>query len=485
MKPGHDQIKFFLALMDGKRYSHEHPAFNAAIDWTAKLPPGLSEVERQIIRGKICETFELTEPELDKLVFDVQIMLGIETNNDKRKAQELEDELNQILPRRGYFRKHVEYTSRSEAPLAFHFFSALAAIAATIGRRVHLDMGYYKLYPPTGVFILGPSGLKKTSAANIATDTLRELACTKIYSEKVTPEALTESMKNDATGLVYAPEMAVFLGRQDYMRGIIPLLTRFMDCPDHWVNETIGKSKRELFNVAITCLMCSTPDWFISAVPEDVFGGGFIARNILVVQNDTPRCEPRPIPGDPSLKRHLVEELALIHAIEGEMTRSKAQEKRYDDWYRQFKEETKNPEHELLGTYYQRKPDHIQRTAICLHLASHGTMELCTSCFEEAVAIINWIDQFVPPLLQQMFKSGSGQERELVLRTLRAHGGYMHHSYLLRKLSYKLNATQVRAVIGSLREEGTIVEENTNLGHIYALREVVDEKAKAAVGGTQ
>lgn len=480
MKQSREQIRLFLGLMEGRTYSVEHPTFNAAIDWAAKLPPGLGEVERQTIRHQMCETFNITGAQLDKLVFDVQVMLGIDNTEDKRKAQELEDELNELLPKRGYFRKHVEYTANTESPLAYHFFAALASVAATIGRRVHLTMGVYQIYPPTGIFILGPSGLKKTSATDRAVETLTELKCTKIYSEKVTPEALTESMRNDATGLVYAPEMAVFLGRQDYMRGIIPLLTRFMDCPNHWVNETIGKSKRELFNIAITCLMCSTPDWFIGAVPEDVFGGGFIARNILVVQNDTPRCVPIPISPNPYLRQQLVEELAVIHSFEGEMVRTKAQERMYVEWYNQFKETSKNPEHELLGTYYQRKPDHIQRTAICLHLAEHGTLELCTSCFEKAVKIIDWVDQFVPPLLRQMFKSETGQDRELILKTLRANGGYMHHSHLLRKLSYKLSASQVRVVIGSLKEEGTIIEENTNLGHIYALREEMEEEVKAA-----
>jgi hypothetical protein len=386
-----------------------------------------------------------------------------------------ERDLDRLLPKTGFFRRYVDYTQRSEAPLAYHFFSALVGVAATINRRVWLEMGYYKVFPAMGVIILGPSGIKKTSSANIVVDLVQSLQVTNIYSEKLTPEALIEAMRGEnATGLIYAPEMAVFLSKQKYMEGIVPLITRFMDCPDYWESGTIMRGKSALRNVAISSLMCSTVDWFISNTPEDMFGGGFIARNILVLQEHSPRVEPIPRPGDPSQREKLVHELAHIHTMAGEMYMSKECERRYNDWYGEQKEKNTHPEHEILATYYQRKPGHIQRIAMCLHLAEHQDLELCVSCFDRAVSILEWTEKFLPSMLRQMFKTQVGHDQEIILRTLRSVGGSIQHSKLVHKLQYRMNAAQIRGHISSLKEAGMVHEINGNLGHMYSLNMEVD-----------
>src|SRR4029077_19429685 len=77
------------------------------------------------------------------------------------------------------------------------------------------------------------------------------------------------------------------------------------------------------------------------------------------------------------------------------------------------KRATRAAEHEILATYYQRKPDHAKRIAICLHLAEHANLTLCLSCFTRAVEILDWIERFIPALLRQMFKTSSGHSADL------------------------------------------------------------------------
>lgn len=471
MRSATEQLETFKKLLEGKVFPRDSKIFGAVLEFTRKLDNDIPLEEKDELRLMILRSFQMSENELTSaLVNYISPKVEIIPEDDPWR---LENELDAMLPRSGFFRRYIEYTRNSEAPLAYHFFCALVAMGATLNRRVRFDMHYFKIYPPLGVLILGPSGIKKTSAADIAVNILTELALTKIYSEKLTPEALIDAMKGgeQANGLVYAPEMAVFLSKQRYMEGIVPLLTRFMDCPDKWESGTIMRGNSQLRNVAISVLMCSTLDWFISNTPEDTFGGGFIARNILVVQNTCPRVQPRPRPGDPTERDRLIEMLAYFHAtFEGEMTRRRNAEKRYDEWYDEQKKLSQNLEHDLLATYYQRKPIHVQRIAMLLHIAEHCDLELCVDCFERACSILNWTEQFLPGMLRQMFKTSMGADQELVLRSIRAEGGSISHSRLIQKMQYRMNAQQVRGILSSLKEANDIVELNGNLGHIYRIK---------------
>jgi uncharacterized protein DUF3987 len=438
--------------------------FSHALKWIRNFPGNLSEKDKVELREIICHTFGLTpEGLLAQLNDEIEVDQG-----GTYDAKKEENDLRRLVPVGGFYDRYCTYTDHSEAPLAYHLFCALVGIGVTVNRRVWFNMGYYNLFPNLGVILLGPSGIKKTTAANIIIEMLQFLELSKIYSEKLTPEQLVEAMKEHAQGLIFAPEMAVFLGRQRYMEGIVPLITRLMDCPSVWSSETIGRGKTTLHDIAVSTIMCSTADWFINNTTEDIVGGGFIARHILVVQNDSPRSEAIPRPGDPKLKERLIYDIGEVHTIQGEIFLDAQTEKAYRDWYNtSHKHELKNVEHEILATYFQRKPDHAKRVAICLHLAEHATLTLCLSCFTRAVEILDWIERFIPGLLRQMFKTSSGHSADLVLQAIRNAGGVVDHSELLRRLQHRLNGAELKPIISSLKDSGIVAEHVDKIQHVY------------------
>jgi Protein of unknown function (DUF3987) len=462
-----EQLIVFRGMLEAGTYERDNPLFQLALDWIRKFPGDLEAKDKEELKRAICIAFGVTNEELQ-----ASLVGSSEARNTVLSARTIEDSLWRLIPQHGFFARYCEYTSHSEAPLAYHLFSALVGVGATVNRRIWFNMGYYRVFPNMGVIILGPSGIKKTSATNIMVGMLTELELTKIYSEKLTPEQLVEAMKDMAQGLIYAPEMAVFLGRQRYMEGIVPLITRFMDCPDVWASETVMRGKKVLRDVAISSLMCSTLDWFISNTSEDVVSGGFIARNIIVAQDSSPRLEPIPRPGDPHLRQALINDLARIHSMEGELTLTKECAERYDAWYRTQKSESDSAEHELLITYYQRKPDHVKRVAMCLHLADCNNLVLDVHCFNRAILIMDWIEQFVPPMLKRMFKTAVGHEQDLVLASVKSAGGVIEHSALVRRVQYRMNAKQLREIVNSLKEADMLEEIVDRLVHIYRVKEV-------------
>jgi hypothetical protein len=456
-------------MLNRQVWGRDSKLFEVALEFIQTRTSNLEikDDERAQLKQAFMKAFQMSEEELQNATTNSTGGNGHSTHNDIDSVRS-DEELQKILPTGGLLRDYVEYTSHSEAPLVYHVMSFLCAIGAVINRRIWLDMGYYRVFPAIGVIILGPSGIKKTSATDIVVRLLGDVGTVKLYSEKLTPEALIEGMKGDATGLLYAPEMTVFLNKVKYNEGLIQLITRFMDCPDRWESGTIMRGKHALTNIAISSLMCSTSDWFIRSTPADSFGGGFIARNLLVVQESSSRCEPIPNPGDPRIREGIIQGLAGIHSLEGAMSFSPAAMKCYVDWYRgEHQVESKQPDHEIMSTYFNRKPDHIKRLAISLHMAEHSNFILCLDCFERALSLLDWLEQFIPKLLEQMFRSSTGEELELVYRIIRQQGT-IGHSDLVRKVGYTMDAQRVKGIILSLREAGQVVEVNDPLfGHSY------------------
>jgi hypothetical protein len=478
---------FKLLLRDKRGLDVKSRIFGAVVTWL-KMPLEMPAEYREEIKALVCLSFNITEDELraailvaadplpEEIAPSPEVARIVERINAPyidltEVARRQEAELWKILPRWGFLYDYAEYTKNSEAPLAYHVFCAIAGIAATVNRRVFFDMGNFKLFLPFGILILGPSGIKKTTAADIIISIINEMQLTPVYAEKLTPEALIDAMKGgNATGLVYAPEMTVLISRQRYMESIIPLLTRFMDSPDIWKSGTIMRGKASLTDVAITCIMCSTMDWFVKNTPESIFGGGFIARNVMVLQENSSRMIALPKPSNPKIREKLIIQLATMHESQGEMTLSGATYTTHEEWYDNDKR-TRTVEHELLETYYQRKPQHLLRIAMCLHLSTCKDMIVCLECWERALALLTWTEKFLPALAGKMFKTAWGEDQEAIIRKIRGTGGTIHHSDLVRKMQYKMPAASTRNIISSLKEAGIVKETRNSIEHTYTIAE--------------
>jgi hypothetical protein len=467
--PGSDELirleKFEKILRAGK-YNASSPMFDAMLKFLKSFPVRLEHAKRKHFLDLVCKSFEIAEEELVQRLSEVAEESALESANTGKSPEELEHELWEFFPS-GFYNRYAEFTRLTESPLAYHIFAAVVAVGAVCNRRVFFDMAHFRYFPATGIIILGPSGIKKTSAANIAVDLVMETKLCSRYSEKLTPEALIEAMRTNAQGVVYAPELSVLMGKQKYNEGLVPLLTRFMDCPDAWRSDTISRGTAPLVDIALSFIGCSTPDWFINNTPPDTFGGGFIARILLIMQFECNRIVRIPKIPDASLKATLLAELINMHSMQGEMRFSTAADKLHEEWYFAFKKIQKHPEHELLLTYYQRKPDHLLRLIMALHIADCRTMELCIGCVDKAIKLLGWIEQFLPPMFRSMFRTAAGEEQEYILRVIRSVGGAIEHTSLLRKTQHRMDASRVKSIIGSLKEADLVEEQETSLIHLY------------------
>jgi len=366
-----------------------------------------------------------------------------------------------LIPQTGWLHDYMEWTLNTEAPSVFHFFVAAATVGSTLGRRVFFDKGAYILFPNLSIMLIAPAGrCRKTSAANLGISLLTQTGG-RLLADKVTPEALVDSLKQEAQALIYAAELAVFLGRQKYQEGMVPLLTALLDCPKEWIVKTMGRGETVLKDVCISALCCSTIDWLQTAVPADTFGGGFMSRFLFVVQEETGRCFPLPPPLSKDLKVSLVRELAKLRTLRTTAVLAADAERWYRTWYIDH-QRSRPPEGHFSG-YWERKPDHVLRLSMILRASdgalTDGSFTLSRETVERAERILTWLESWLPMTFDRVAGSAGGEDQIRLIRQLRQNGGSLGHSALLRRNSSKLNAEQFRRAIQTLTE-ATLLEWN-------------------------
>jgi hypothetical protein len=342
-------------------------------------------------------------------------------------------------------------------------------ICSALARNVYFRRGTGTVYPNLGVILVGPSGrVRKTTACNIAINLYLAIGGN-VLADKITPESFIEAFreKSEAIGLIYAPELAVFLGKQKYNEGMIPMLTRLMDNPDVWRSGTIMRGEVELRNVGLTFLGASTLDWIQSAIPKDAFGGGFMSRLIFVVQERTSRVFSEPPPLNEETRRSLLNRLRLMTQIRGEFTRTPEAFEWWDQWYRKLTDRVADNKH--FAGYLARVPEQAWRIAMLLKVsegAKTGELVIGLKHFQAAVRILEWVEGLLPGTFDQMTETGTGMDQMKIIEQLKRGNGQMRHSDLLRKNARRMNADAFRKCLDTLRQS-SLVEYDKKLNAYY------------------
>lgn len=355
-----------------------------------------------------------------------------------------------LIPRSGWLKDYVDYTQNTEPPTVFHFFAGLTVLGATIARRISFPRGSGDIFPNICAVLVAPPGkCKKTTACNIAVNLFRRVGGN-VLADKITPEAIVESFKTQpsATGLIYAPEWAVFLGKQQYMEGLVPMLTALFDCPALWSSTTLTRSTTTLSNVALSHLAATTIDWMQTSITTDAFAGGFMSRLLFVVQKNTPRSFPLPPPLDQVLGKKLVDGLMVLQRVNGQASLSADAERWYIHWYN-TRTSTLTDKH--FAGYYERKPDRLLQLAMVLNASQDPRVFIITEdVLKLAERILNWLERYLPAAFEELSQSAIGDDQLRLLKQLRKHGNSVGHSEWLRMNTSRMDSARFKVYVETL-----------------------------------
>jgi hypothetical protein len=312
-----------------------------------------------------------------------------------------EDEL--VYPTTGWFGDYLEIHAGMEVPLAWHFWSAVAAVASIAQRNYVFDCGSFWLYPHHYVMIVGPTGEKKSSAISQAT---RLLDCVNfelqrwgdeqipprkptvyVHKGRGSPEGFSDEIavseelalhnksgevyskgREQSTAIIINDEVVSILGKdQPGSARWVELLTTLYTEND-WDETLRGRKKKYYRDIAVSALFGTTSDWLRTACTPESFGSGWMARVVYVERQTSNRMFSTPDIVDPVRVRSLACEIAELGIPKNtEMLFSRSARDFHHEWYKT--NHTLRHQSWVMNGWYNRKDAHLRKLCMVLALA--------------------------------------------------------------------------------------------------------------------
>lgn len=333
---------------------------------------------------------------------------------------------------------YLKYTEGTEPPESYHIWTAISLISATLQRRCCLRWSLDEtIYPNLYVVLIGPSGrCRKGTAMRLGKDIIKDVGI-KLVAESITKEALIRRMKSsilnyqdrtDGTIKFHCSlycmslELHVFLGREDAR--FLADLTDWYDCADDWVYETKHQGTDNIQGVCFNLFGATAPDWLISMLPTEAFGGGFTARIIFVVEYNKRKIVVRNQSTEDAqtLREALVDDLAKIGNLSGVFTMSPSAFDLYSNWYIASEQEAKKGIYPIadhrFGGYCDRRATHVRKLCMIFSASRGSSMQIDDSDFNRALSILQATEINMPKAFSGLGKSQTSEATEQVLDML-------------------------------------------------------------------
>ena len=341
----------------------------------------------------------------------------------------------------------------TESPRIFHIWSALAGIAACLGRRTYLQDGDEQIFPNIFVALVGPPGVRKSSAMNMARkrvaaatevrfapddtggqrqglivamqgknladeeDKMKEQVDAVLKAGEISAERLLSTKpvygpdpRDIHCIFVTASEFNSFLGRNAL--DMLTFLIKMWDGENY--DYTLKKEQLTLDQPLMTLIGCTTPTNIATALPPEAIGQGFMSRMILVHSNQKYKSLPRRPPLDNRLVNMIEQRYADIsYNFDGQMIESTAAAKLRDELY----EEPVKIEDARFLYYCERRPTHLVKLSMLL-AASRNSHIIDESDVREAHAILRATEAAMPQALGEYGLTKISAARQKMLEFL-------------------------------------------------------------------
>lgn len=326
---------------------------------------------------------------------------------------------------KNWLKAFMEYTSDSESPAAFHFWSGVSTVAGALRRRVWIDMRKFQWTPNFYIILVGPPGVaaKSTSSRN-GMKLLERIEGIKFGPQSMTWQALTQSLEEsmeytkyiDENGeelttpnsslTITVPELGTFFKMEDSV--MMDVLVSMWDGQlETWGHKTKVSGNVEIKNPWLNMIGCTTPSWLQNNFPEHMIGGGLSSR-IIFVYGDQKRhlvAYPDEVINSAEyyeMENKLVEDLAQIASIAGPYILTKKARAWGTDWYRRLWES--RPLHmasDRYSGYIARKQTHMHKLAIILAAAQRNERIIDEADLDEANQLLTEVE----PHMIKVFES--------------------------------------------------------------------------------
>lgn len=299
---------------------------------------------------------------------------------------------------------------RSEAPETFIFWTALFSLSSVLKRKVFVPkrlLGSWSASPNLYILFIAPPGrARKSTTANYVEDLLDNIPNLTRAPELITKEKLLERLvkSNDASMCIVAPEFGEFIAKSG--PSMYGFLTNMYDGKKNISEDTFTRGANFADKPCVNLLGATTPEWVAENMPESVIGGGFASRVIFIYEEKVRR---RKIWYDDINQveinqLHANLQADLLHIAEnlsGEFIPTPEAKEWLDKWYTKNADEGDSSSYKLSG-YFERKPAHILKIAMLLHIAHSDSLVLEVRDLEDAVRQLKILEEKLPVVFQSV-----------------------------------------------------------------------------------
>lgn len=426
----HEWLPKFEAIIDSEGFDNDIDAQVILITFVQTFRALLPRVENTGLKRSRLELRLLSALNADGPWLDY--VLGLERVRDIRaalKSRKPRDPIRPaspdeaLFPTTGWLGEYLKWVRESQAPPAWHFWSAVTTLGAAARRNLYMGFGDYYLYPNHATVFVGPSASGKSVAfkppqdliaeANRLHDLWQYQICMDRSEESIgldkapedfsvvqlasypTAPYIVKAMEIGTMRPVYNPhtleptavsllrkqsigwlandELKTIIGDQTYAPDqLIALITDFYNCHDTGKGiGTVSRGHDRLRDVCLSFLGASTVEWLTKGVSPAVFEAGFMSRVLYVSRGS--EASPFYPGGTPQRDPLILGKLAramlpwmLIQPIELEPHRSA--ETLFREINTRCHAQAEKADSKM-APYFKRKFNHIMKLAMVLTMS--------------------------------------------------------------------------------------------------------------------
>lgn len=375
---------------------------------------------------------------------------------------------------KNWIKGYIEYSSQSEAPEKFHFWTAVSVVAGALRRKVWIEQGYFQWTPNFYIIFVAPPGIvSKSTTANIGMRLLKELPEVKFGPDAVTWQALTQSLAGSTEEVMmpsgdYMPmscitivssEFGTFLNPND--REMVDVMVSLWDGQlGTWEKVTKTSGSDRIVNPWINLVACTTPSWIAGNFPDYMIGGGFTSRCVFVYAETKRHLVAYPGRVLPSNFRQmaldLIHDLEVISQIKGEYILTDEALEWGTAWYeKHYAARAAGLDDARFSGYYARKQTHIHKLAMVLAAAQRDELLIHRQDLELAAKITTDLESDMPKVFSLIGRTVDARNAETVYSTVQRHGA-IDRELLFRELFHTLGLLEIENGIKAAVASGLI-----------------------------
>lgn len=366
---------------------------------------------------------------------------------------------------RDFITEYVKYAETlTDAPKAFHNFSALAILSAIVGSKVYLPAyGGNNLYPNLWIVLLAKSSVyRKSTCLGMASNAIKAVNDDLILPDEWSKERLIQNLAANSQGIFIWNEFASVMAalKRDYMSGATEMLTILYDCPESY-KRVLQSAAIKIERPCLSILGASTTEWFCKSFKEHALAGGYLARFLYVAPKEKNGFMAWPQARDQEKQDFLKAILNKISQVKGPADPSNIKED-YEMWLRKHEDSVPDG---IMGGFYARLGAYCLKLTMLYQISLNRSLILEKDSLERAIFTIDAAKTYIQDLVTNEFSFTPQQEQlNKVFRIVREQPGISWGLWLQRS---NMKARDLRALEQTLIESIRIRKEKKGKTYVY------------------